>query len=399
MNLGHYIKVIILGTMLISVIVRLEYCQEESEIPVTFTNPVVTDGADPWVIRYQDVYYYCFATDDRIWISCSKNLHEIGLAKPTLVWQPAEGNPWSEELWAPELHFFDNKWYIYVAADDGLNENHRMYVLKSDCVDPLSHYVLLGKIADSTDCWAIDGEYELWLTSDDAVRFWWDDSLMIDFWNDKGEDRTHRIKIYLKAGEKYPFRVEQSRQAEATKLRLAWRTPRMISKRYDPDLEYGMRNVYLPKSCDWYDFWTGQKIRGGRWIEKAVPIDVMPIYVRAGSILPMGPKLQYASEKPVNSIELRIYTGANAEFILYEDEGDSYAYEQGIYATIPIQWNEKDQTLIIGERQGKFPGILKNRIFKIIWVKEEHGIGEEISSKVDEMVTYDGNRVIIRRGT
>jgi len=143
--------------MLISVIVRLEYCQEESEIPATFTNPVVADGADPWVIRYQDVYYYCFATDDRIWISCSKNLHEIGLAEPKLVWQPPKGNPWSEELWAPELHFFDNKWYIYVAADDGANENHRMYVLESDNIDPQSHYVLVGKIADSTDCWAIDG--------------------------------------------------------------------------------------------------------------------------------------------------------------------------------------------------------------------------------------------------
>ena len=157
MNLGHYIKVIILGTMLISVIVRLEYCQEESEIPVTFTNPVVTDGADPWVIRYQNFYYYCFSTGDRIWISCSRNLHEIGLAQPTLAWQPPKGNPWSEELWAPELHFFDNKWYIYVAADDGANENHRMYVLESDNIDPQSHYVLVGKIADSTDCWAIDG--------------------------------------------------------------------------------------------------------------------------------------------------------------------------------------------------------------------------------------------------
>jgi GH43 family beta-xylosidase len=143
--------------MLISVIVRLEYCQEESEIPATFTNPVVADGADPWVIRYQDVYYYCFATDDRIWISCSKNLHEIGLAEPKLVWQPPKGNPWSEELWAPELHFLNNKWYIYVAADDGANENHRMYVLESDNIDPQGHYVLVGKIADSTDCWAIDG--------------------------------------------------------------------------------------------------------------------------------------------------------------------------------------------------------------------------------------------------
>ena len=170
MNLGRYIKIIILSTMLISVIVRLEYCQEESEIPATFTNPVVADGADPWVIRYQDVYYYCFATDDRIWISCSKNLHEIGLAEPKLVWQPPKGNPWSEELWAPELHFLNNKWYIYVAADDGANENHRMYVLESDNIDPQGHYVLVGKIADSSDCWAIDGTI---LEYNDRLYFIW----------------------------------------------------------------------------------------------------------------------------------------------------------------------------------------------------------------------------------
>ena len=170
MNLGRYIKIIILSTMLISVIVRLEYCQEESEIPATFTNPVVANGADPWVIRYQDVYYYCFATDDRIWISCSKNLHEIGLAEPKLVWQPPKGNPWSEELWAPELHFLNNKWYIYVAADDGANENHRMYVLESDNIDPQGHYVLVGKIADSSDCWAIDGTI---LEYNDRLYFIW----------------------------------------------------------------------------------------------------------------------------------------------------------------------------------------------------------------------------------
>ncbi|HPC35374.1 MAG TPA: glycoside hydrolase family 43 protein [Candidatus Marinimicrobia bacterium] len=170
MNLSRYIKIIILSTMLISVIVCLEYCQEESEPPVTFTNPVVADGADPWVIQYQNFYYYCFSTGDRIWISRSRNLHEIGLAEQKLVWQPPKGNPWSEELWAPELHFLNNKWYIYVAADDGANENHRMYVLESDNINPQSQYTLKGKIADSSDCWAIDGTV---LEYKDRLYFVW----------------------------------------------------------------------------------------------------------------------------------------------------------------------------------------------------------------------------------
>ena len=94
----------------------------------------------------------------------------------------------------------------------------------------------------------------------------------------------------------------------------------------------------------------------------------MPLFVRAGSIVPLGPELQYAAEKPADPIELRVYRGADGVFTLYEDEGDSYRYEQGAYATIPISWNDKTHALTIGTRRGKFPGMLEQRTFRIVVV-------------------------------
>jgi alpha-D-xyloside xylohydrolase len=94
----------------------------------------------------------------------------------------------------------------------------------------------------------------------------------------------------------------------------------------------------------------------------------MPLYIPGGSILPLGPQMQFIGEKPADPIELRIYGGANGSFTLYEDEGDTYHYEKGIYATIPIDWDEATQTLHIGERKGSFPGMLKDLTFNIVLV-------------------------------
>ena len=114
-------------------------------------------------------------------------------------------------------------------------------------------------------------------------------------------------------------------------------------------------------------------------------MDEIPLYVKAGSIIPMGPYVQYATEKPADPIELRVYTGANAEFTLYEDENDNYNYEKGIYATIQFHWNEKEQTLTIEDRKGKFPGMLQNRTFKIVWVDQNHGVGLEPENNPDKI--------------
>ena len=154
------------------------------------------------------------------------------------------------------------------------------------------------------------------------------------------------------------------------------------------------RSVYLPKA-DWYDFWSGEKVDGGREITAAAPLDRLPLFVRAGSIVPMGPEEEYTRQKRGDPIELRVYRGADGEFVLYEDEGDSYDYEKGAYATIPIQWDQAKQTLTIGVRSGKFSGMPQTRIFQVVFVGVGHGQGIAPSKKADRTVTYTGTSVSV----
>ena len=156
------------------------------------------------------------------------------------------------------------------------------------------------------------------------------------------------------------------------------------------------RKVYLPKMSDWYDFWTGKLINGGQTIDADAPIETIPLYVRAGSIIPMGPYLQYATEKGADPIEIRVYTGANADFVLYEDENDTYDYESGKYSTITMNWNEAEKTFTIKDRNGKFPGMLENRTFKIVWVNSNNGTGVEPAKKA-EIVQYTGKEIKIKK--
>ncbi|MBN1359744.1 MAG: glycoside hydrolase family 43 protein [Sedimentisphaerales bacterium] len=123
----------------------------------TLTNPVAPRGQDPWVIRDGGLYYYCYSSRGRIWVNQARTIQEAVQYDGTAVWQPERGQPYSRELWAPELHKLAGQWYIYVAADDGRNENHRMYVLQSQTTDPAGPYQFKGKIADASDKWAIDG--------------------------------------------------------------------------------------------------------------------------------------------------------------------------------------------------------------------------------------------------
>jgi GH43 family beta-xylosidase len=123
----------------------------------TFTNPIVSHGADPWVIFHNGFYYYCYAGASKIWISKASRLQDIGKGKKVIVWKAPFGTEYSKEIWAPELHYLDGKWYVYFAADDGDNQNHRMYVLEGTSPDPQGEYVFKGKIADPSDKWAIDG--------------------------------------------------------------------------------------------------------------------------------------------------------------------------------------------------------------------------------------------------
>jgi alpha-D-xyloside xylohydrolase len=151
------------------------------------------------------------------------------------------------------------------------------------------------------------------------------------------------------------------------------------------------RSIYLPADRGpWHDFWTGVTNAAGQSIEAAAPVETLPLFVRPGSIIPLGPLLQYSSEKLADPVEIRIYRGADGQFTLYEDEGDNYHYEKGEYATIPISWHETRQTLEIGKRTGKFSGMLKERTFNIVWVSENHGAGISATEKPDAVVHYTG---------
>ena len=123
---------------------------------------------------------------------------------------------------------------------------------------------------------------------------------------------------------------------------------------------------YLPKGTKWYDFWTNQLYNGGQKVTLQTTLDRVPMFVRAGSILPLGPEMQYVGEKTWDNLELRVYPGADGSFTLYEDEGDSYNYEKGQYATITFLWNDRSRSLTVGVRKGSYPGMLQKRQFTIV---------------------------------
>ena len=156
------------------------------------------------------------------------------------------------------------------------------------------------------------------------------------------------------------------------------------------------RSVYLPAGTLWYNFWDGGPIAGGVSIAQATPIDRIPLFVKAGSIIPWGPKVQYAAEKKWDNLELRIYPGADATITLYEDEGDGYDYEKGSYSEIHFQWNEQTRVLSIDDVKGSFPGMLNDRKFNIVVVDTHHGVGMEPSGKFNTTVRYKGKKLTVR---
>ena len=153
-------------------------------------------------------------------------------------------------------------------------------------------------------------------------------------------------------------------------------------------------NVYLPKSTGWFDFWTGKHFKGGQTVKTDAQLDRIPLFVKAGSIIPMGKIIQHSAEKS-DTLEIRVYKGANGKFELYEDEGDNYNYEKGKYSTISFKWNEKEQTLTIGDKQGSYSGSLKKRVFNVVLVAENKGFGTDAGSTI-KTVSYVGSKVNIK---
>jgi alpha-D-xyloside xylohydrolase len=158
------------------------------------------------------------------------------------------------------------------------------------------------------------------------------------------------------------------------------------------------RPVYLPAGgAPWHNFWTGETYPAGQGVEAAAPVETLPLFVRPGSIIPLGPFLQYSSEKPADPIELRIYPGGSGSFTLYEDQGDNYSYERRQHSTIPITWNDARHILEIGKRAGKFPGMLNERTFNIVWVSQDHGVGIASTDRPDAVLHYNGKAASITR--
>ena len=151
------------------------------------------------------------------------------------------------------------------------------------------------------------------------------------------------------------------------------------------------RSVYLPATAGgWFDFWTGAAVAGGASVMAPAPLDQIPVHVRAGSIVPFGPELMYADEKPADPITLYVYGGTDGSFELYEDDGKSYAYETGAFTRIPLLWNDATSTLTVGAREGSFPGMLATRTFQVVLVRSDKAVPFSFTPTADKMVTYDG---------
>lgn len=155
------------------------------------------------------------------------------------------------------------------------------------------------------------------------------------------------------------------------------------------------RNVVLPAGDDWVDFWTGQQYRGGRSISSDAPLDRLPILVRAGSIVPLGPVVQRTAEVQ-DPLLIRVYSGKDADFQLYEDSGDGYAYEHGARAIIPMHWDDLHETFVLGTAKGDFDGMLRNHTIRIVRVRPGHGVGIPLDMDFDKVVKYDGHRIAVR---
>ncbi len=158
------------------------------------------------------------------------------------------------------------------------------------------------------------------------------------------------------------------------------------------------RKVYLPKGDGWTDIWSGEKHEGGSTVTREVNLALMPLYVQQGTIMPWGPKVQYSAQSNWDNLEIRIYPGADGEFILYEDEQNNYNYEKGRYAEIPFRWDDATQTLTIDERKGEFEGMLRDRTFRIVLVDAEKnmGLGIRQSGRFSKEIKYSGKSVSVK---
>jgi len=260
---------------------------------------------------------------------------------------------------------------------------------------------LLGRWTTSVEV-SEDGVYQLMSQTGNKpwgirrIRLWVDNQMLIGQSTNMFNQQHKIAEVNLKAGKKHEIRLEY--------LCYAWEEPTIsLSIRKMPGepsaslpspLNTPQREIYFPEGNEWIDFWSGQRLAGGTTIHRQAPMGTLPLYVKAGAILPFGPKIQYTTEKKADTIRLRIYPGADGSFLLYEDENDTYGYEDGAYSVIPLKWDEQEKTLTIGKRRGTFPGMLKKRHFSLVLVNQKKGTGL-IFGQADRIIEYEGSETTV----
>jgi alpha-glucosidase (family GH31 glycosyl hydrolase) len=164
-----------------------------------------------------------------------------------------------------------------------------------------------------------------------------------------------------------------------------------------PVVEQGqdIRSVYLPEGNEWYDFWTNKKYAGGQTITIAAPIDRIPIFVKSGTVLTLGPVINYIGEKP-EDLEVRIYKGASGSCDIYQDENDNYNYEKGLYTKFTMSWNNSNSTLLINNQAGDFPGASKSKTINFILIEENKLSNEKPADKPDKTIEYSGKEISLK---
>jgi alpha-D-xyloside xylohydrolase len=221
------------------------------------------------------------------------------------------------------------------------------------------------------------------------VRVDMDGRRVVDDWQD-GALREHRIDVERRPGHSAAFAVDYGHRQGDAVIQIGWEMPCRFAER-DPGAPLE-RDAYLPAGR-WYDFWSGTAYDGPGDLRLPAPLESMPLLVRVGAVLPLGPVKQWQDEIPDDPIELRIYRGADGGFTLYEDAGDGYAYEAGACSEIDFHWDDQASELRISDGRGSFPGMLQKRTFNIVLVGEDHGVGVPVADEPDGVVSYAGQAV------
>jgi alpha-D-xyloside xylohydrolase len=235
------------------------------------------------------------------------------------------------------------------------------------------------------------GTHKILIRADGDIRLRLDGKIVIDSPSDSPELRTESCTLEMTKGRICTLELEYGHGDGKGSLQLGWITPSQ-SDAPAAAQRPRERGVYLPPAT-WYDFWTGERFDGGCEIVRPATLDTMPLLVRAGSVLPLGPEIEWVDQQAADPIELRVYPGADGSGELYEDAGDGYDYEQGQWSVIPWAWSEREQTLTIGKRQGAYEGILATRRLRIVKVRPGAGVGIAPAATVDREVVYCGEQI------